>query len=92
MPKWNNTIDVSSFYHNDELTIPEKGVLISSAIQRAVKDYEDTDKYGFEILDVVEQFKEITGYEDVTEEEEFNEIMSGFYDFCDCFRIWVKTK
>ena len=70
MANWKYKLNVSDFYHDDNLSIEEKG-------QRMVAAIKETFPLDYELCDVIESFDVV---DDV---EEFDNIMSSFYDWCD---------
>ena len=101
MSKWKSNINFKGFYHNDDLSIAEKGIHAAAAIQRVLSsiletiDETDREFIDFEIQDLIERFENVTGIEDedfsVTPTEEFDEIMTELYDLADKHKIWIIT-
>lgn len=100
MNNWKHTLNFKYFYHNDELSIQQKGELVEKEIQKVLKsklDYEDMYTFDMCLSDIADTFLSITGWEDevsgdVTETEEFDIRMSELYDWCDDNRVWVVTR
>lgn len=101
MVRWDYTLDFTHFYHNDDLTIKEKGEMVSKKINRVLKKYLDWDNnrdhFDFELDDIQDAMMNITGHVGTCTErsvytEEFNEWMDALYDWCDSNRVWIKTR
>ena len=80
MSNWKYTINLSEFYHDDNLTINEKG-----------KRIVEISKY-FRIIKDAELENILFLFNDVESIEDFDEIMNYFYDWADINRVWIKTR
>lgn len=90
MAKWDHILNVKCFYHDDSISIEEKGKLMAAAIKRL--PLHKIELYsGDDFEDVMYQFEDITGDEDTTPIEEFDEIMNTLYDMADRYNIWIDT-
>ena len=78
MANWKHTLDFSEFYHSD-FRISEIAALCAKKIQRTLPSLLDIDSDDFDpgLEDIVWAFESV---EDV---EEFDDIMSGLYDWGD---------
>lgn len=106
MNKWKLIIDLSGFYRTQEGTndnIHECGKLVAKAIVKAIPDYKDFDKYGYDLSELVDNFTNgiFTNEEylkakqednfDVPPLEEFDYLMTELYDMADAEKWWVET-
>lgn len=106
MNKWKLIIDLSGFYRTQDWTndnIHECGKLVANAIVKAIPDYADFDKYGYDLSELVDRFKDgiFTNEEylkakqednfDVPPLEEFDYLMTELYDMADTEKWWVGT-
>lgn len=91
MRKWKYTIQAKYFYHDNSLSIQEKGKLMGAAIERLPLSKIDL-MCGYDLEDLAERFKNITGYDGITPVEEFDEYMTELYDIADASDIWIVTK
>ena len=90
MRQWKHVLNVKHFYHSDVISIEEKGKLMAKAIMRLPLD--KIELYaGDDFEDLIEAFNGISGFEEVTPVEEFDEWMSVLYDYADRYGIWVET-
>ena len=86
MAKWNYTIDFSDFYHSETMTVEDKGKQIAARLEAMfAKSLNglDEDNFDPELEEIIYQFQNITGYDDVSPVEEFDEIMEGLYNWAD---------
>ena len=91
MNKWKYILNLKHFYHDDSITIEQKGKLIAKAIMRL--PLSKIELYsGDDFDDLIAAFNCISGYEDVTPVEDFDEWMSVLYDYADRYDIWIETK
>lgn len=90
MTKWLKTIDLSLRWYEGWTSdnIHEMGKWVAQQIKIAIKDWEDYEKYGFD-LEEINQGKDSWYHEEVPIEW-FNDRMTEFYDFCDKYRFWVE--
>ncbi|AGH32137.1 hypothetical protein VPHG_00070 [Vibrio phage 11895-B1] len=60
MTKWNKTIDLSLRWNEEwnNTNIHLLGKYVAKQIKRVIKDYEDYDKYGFELEELIDNFEE----------------------------------
>jgi hypothetical protein len=85
MTIWNKTVDVSSVFHNDDMSFIERRDAI-------VKKFRDawpvsfTEDESLEINDILDELEET---EDV---EEFNSVWDEVYDWADYRKVWIKTR
>jgi hypothetical protein len=92
--KWKHTIDLSEFYKNEELTIFEKGVLASKTINRLASRLdksENNEELVEELRIIADDFATVSGSDEFTIEDDFNERMTELYDISDINNIWVST-
>lgn len=92
MPNWKYTIACSSFWHDDSVSVPEKGERLAKLLHSKVfKHYRDD----WELEEIIESFECITGLEEVgvTEVEEFDDWLTALYNWADRdHRLWIKTR
>jgi hypothetical protein len=91
---WNYCIDLRNFYHNDDLTIAQKGELMRFSLNLFVKNqpeisYKDVK---YKTLDLLYEYDLDPKYfATVTDMDEFNSLMDRLYDLGDDYRIWICT-
>ena len=95
MANWKYTVDFSKFWNDENISVPDKGKLAAKQIRKAFPkswfDFTSND-YDSEIDEIAEAFEHITGYDDVTPTEEFDNWMKALYDFADYnHTAWIKT-
>lgn len=86
MANWKYRLDIRGIWANDELDISQKGKMIAREIKRIFPEsWFDfaSDDYDSALDDIVEAFDNITGYDDVSDVEEFDEWMDVLYDYAD---------
>ena len=84
MANWMKTMRVADIFNSDN-SVAEKGKQMAKRIRVTFKnelDFEHDD-YEMSLEEIVERFENITGYDDVSPVEEFDQVMEEFYDFCD---------
>lgn len=92
MGRWNHTLKIGDFYHNEALTLGE----ISGRMEQALR-MKFPMRGDEEFLDIVDGFGNIRcdklpcdpGADDAL--EEFNSLMSDLYDWADDNRVWIDT-
>lgn len=89
MPEWKQTLDFSPWYHDEEISIPEKGKLVAKTICRVIKDYEE-DYTLSEIIDMLNYCNGVPE-EGYTEVQDFADRMADLYDWADSNRVWIVT-
>jgi hypothetical protein len=104
MTKWLKTLDLTSVWQNGDA--PESdvhmiGKYIAEQLRLLYPDYTDSDKWGFELENLIEDFDNILtleeyendtiGFDGFTPYADFNERMRQLYDFADTHKLWVKT-
>ncbi len=59
--RWKKTLEVSDVWCKDwnRSNIHELGKIISKRICKLIPDYEDADKYGFQLLEIIEALENI---------------------------------
>lgn len=95
MKDWKHTLNFKLFYHNDDISLPKKGVMIAEKLETLA----NTPKFEDDMMlwNLVDEFKAITGdgeppdTTEFTELEDFNARMSDLYDWCDANAVWVET-
>ena len=98
MPHWKHKIDVGGFYHDDELSVRRKGILLAGELRKHVLPWYEQDD---ELKDLIESFEDISDVGEVIgddvmtqewAEDEFNTIMADLYDWADYdHRLWINT-
>lgn len=93
---WLYTIDVSDWYHRDELSMSEKGTRMANVLKvqlHRMLDGKDERNFDSELEEIIEAFENITGYDDVTDVEEFDEWMEVLYNWGDSGNtLWINTR
>lgn len=103
MTNWKYVVELNGFWDNDDIPIEKKGKLVAEAIKRAFPlDWFDwtSENYNNDLDDITEAFENITGFDDVSPVEEFDNWMEELYNFGDtevapfrrCKMAWIKTK
>jgi hypothetical protein len=80
---WDLTLDLSPWFHNEELTFEQRRDAIVNKIRRSPWPNKNE-----EVIDILEELAE------VETSEEFNEILGDLYDIADLYedyRVWIKT-
>lgn len=90
MSKWKYIINVTSFYHDNMLSIEEKGKKMAKAIKHLPLDKIEMC-CGDDLEDLAERFEHLNGNEEVTPIEEFDYQMDELYDMADRYGIWIET-
>lgn len=91
MIKWLYKLNFKSFYHEDNISIINKGKMIAKLIMKL--PLEKIEYYaGDDLEDVADHFDSIGGCDFMTEVEEFDEAMSELYDMADRYDIWITTR
>jgi hypothetical protein len=83
-PAWDLTLDVSPWYHNEELTFEQR----RDAIVRKIRN-SPWPKHNEELEEILAELAE------VRDEDEFNFIWDDLYDIADLdphYRVWIKTR
>lgn len=70
MANWRHKIELGDFYHDNSLSIQDKGRKVAERIRAELGRYD-------EALDIADQF------EDIADVEEFDDCMETLYDFGD---------
>lgn len=81
MPHWDDTIDVSDVFHNDELSYEE----IRATVVVRLRESNWLHGAGSDLADLVD---ELASAEDI---DEFNGVWADIYDCADRDRIWIDT-
>lgn len=104
MNKWKKTLDLTPVWQNGK--VPESevhlvGQYIAKQLRKLYPDYEDYDKWGFELEELIEQFESVITLEEYEKcpeaysyygpYKEFNGYMQVLYDFAYYNGLWVKT-
>lgn len=82
MNKWNYTLNLKGFYHDDNLDIEEKASKMVAELQILQKKLPNDG----ELEDIIDTF---SGIDDV---DEFDYAMNTLYDWADFYKIWIKTQ
>lgn len=86
MANWKYRLDIRNIWNDEEMPIDEKGKAIADKIlQTFPNEWFDwkSDDYDCDLEDLVERFRNITGYDEVSPVEEFDNCMDELYDFGD---------
>ncbi len=85
MSNWKFSLNFKPFWNTD-ISIEEKGRMVSACVKQEVPsiwmDWNSQD-YDEDLANVVEAFENITGYDDVSAVEEFDNWMDGLYNWGD---------
>lgn len=92
--KWKHKLNFSAFYHDEKLTIKEKGKRVSEAIKKLPLD--KIELYcGDDFEELALRFEEVSEFECdgevITVTEDFNNQMKELYDMADRYDIWIST-
>lgn len=89
--RWKFILNVSSFYHDADVSITDKGKLMARAIKRLPLD--TIELYCGDDFDlIIESFESIEDVQDITPPvEEFDNCMFELYDYADRYDIWIQT-
>lgn len=86
MASWKYTLNISNIWNNDDIPIQTKGKTIAAKIRetfpRSWFDW-DNNNYNEEIDELAKRFENITGYDEVSPLQEFNDCIDELYDFGD---------
>ena len=82
MPEWKHTLTFTPWYHDDRVSIGNKGKLVAEQLKLLTRSFPHDEEFGLIIDD----------FEDVQSIAEFDEAMSGLYDWADVNRVWVVTQ
>jgi len=88
MPIWHRTIEVADLhqrFRSDEIELHELGKEFAIRI-RAMQPHPLIRREEAEYF--AAQFEALDEYDDV---ENLDDILEGFYDWCDASRVWVNT-
>ena len=91
MRNWKYRVELGSFYHDDAISIEQKGKLVATQIKLAHLTKIDT-MMGDDFEDVIDHFNSVAECEETTAVEEFDEAMEQLYDMADTYDIWINTK
>jgi hypothetical protein len=91
MTKWIYKLDFSSFYQDDNISVEDKGKMISKQLQQLI-DTTPVLKDNWDIEEIINMFDIISGYDDDSQVEVFDNWMEQLYDFSDAWRIWIVTQ
>ena len=81
---WNHKLDVSSFFHDDDLTITEKGEKISELVKSST--WFEGLYYKDDLEGLLEELSEVEDADD------FDVLWDQMYDIFDAERVWVQTR
>ena len=84
MNKWRYTVKVGDVFHDDGLSLPEKGEAIVNRL-RAAPFYSDDD---YDLQGLVEELEDAAKEDD---ESWFDLVWGGLYDWADANRVWIDT-
>ena len=86
MAYWKYQLDIIKIWNDKEIPIDEKGKAIAAKIKQTFPnewfDWESVD-WNEDLEDLVKRFENITGYDEVSPIEEFDNCMDELYDFGD---------
>lgn len=86
MANWKYTLDIRNIWVSDKMSVEKKGKAIAVKIRQTFpKEWFDweSDEYDEDLEDLIERFENITGYDEITPVEEFDNCMDELYDFGD---------
>lgn len=105
MNKGNKTLQLKDVWKNGEWydeNVHELGKIIAKRLKLLYKDYEDYDKYGYQLEELIESFEDVLTIEradsinendeeftPVSPLEDFNNVMAELYDWADGERLWI---
>ena len=99
MANWKYKLNIKNIWQNEDMEIEDKGKAIAAKIKQTFPaswfDWE-SDKHDEELEQITEAFENITGYDDVSPVNEFDDWMSSLYDYGDAevapFGQWPPNK
>lgn len=99
MANWQYRVNIKSIWETDNMTIEDKGKVVAQIIRRTFPiswlDWK-SDNYDQELEQIAEAFENITGYDDVSPIEEFDDWLRALYDYGDTevvpFGQWPPNK
>ena len=95
MSGWRYTLRIKHIWENDEMSVEEKGRAIAAVIRQTFPDEWfdfDSADYDEDIDMIADGFDSITGYDDTSPVEEFDEFMYELYEWADRGKMcWVQT-
>ena len=83
---WKYVLDLSAFYHAEDLTLREKATRIVTLVENS-RFFEAA--WTFDLQDFVEEMGDFA--REGTSVEIFDSLMENLYDYADAYRVWVKT-
>lgn len=84
---WMYTLDLSAFYHAEDLTLREKAMRIVTKVEHA-RFFETA--WTFALQDFVEEMGDFARTGDSV--EIFDRLMSYLYEYADTYCVWIKTR
>ncbi len=86
MANWKHKLDVSDLFHDDNLTVTEKGAAIAARLKAGPWMPTEAEDPNDEFLCLAEELAE------VDDEQYFNEVWSAIYDWADAdHRLWLNV-
>tara|TARA_Y100000310_G_scaffold170132_1_gene170288 strand:+ start:348 stop:638 length:291 start_codon:yes stop_codon:yes gene_type:complete len=89
--KWKYKLNLAHFYHNEDITVEDKGKIISKQLQ-GLWDANIELQDDWDLEEIIQAMDCITGYGDTTPTEEFDDWMEQLYNFADAWGVWITTR
>ena len=89
---WKHRLDIQTIWQG-ELNAQQIGKEIARKIRVMLPKKTDweSDQYDDEITEIAERFDNVTGFDNVSPIQEFNDIMYDLYEWADTNECWVAT-
>lgn len=98
MSNWKHTLEIKSIWNSDQ-SIDQKGKSIATKIRKMIPNSYldwDSEDYNEDIETIIDNFENITGCDDMSPTEEFDETMEMLYDWGDQevepYNQWPRNK
>ena len=91
MRNWKYKLNFSTFYHDDSISVEDKGKIISKQLQ-GLWDTNIDLQDDWDLEEVIQMMDCISGYDDCTPIQEFDNWMEQLYNFADAWRVWIITR
>lgn len=104
MANWKYKLNISEIWNDEHMSIADKGKAIATKIRQTFPskwfDWAN-NAYNEEIDEIAERLSDVTGWDEVSPEKEFNILMDELYNFGDraappfflrgCKMAWIET-
>lgn len=97
MANWKHVLDISDIW-DAGLEMDDLGRRIATRLTNEFESIldDELDNFDEELEEIIYRFNSITGYDDTTPEEEFDDVLNQLYDWADQeiepFGLWPRNK